>query len=74
MTEKNKQAKEQPVYLASPNNPEQVRIGDIFFCSEILNAKQLLELALGALENKSIKKYLDLVKQRRTKLTGSAFG
>ena len=49
-------------FQESPNNSEQCKIGEVYMSSEIIRADQLLQLIIGALENKSVKEYLELIK------------
>lgn len=72
-TDKQPKKKQQPIYqLPAPNNPECAKVGEIYLSSEVLNAKELLGIIGGALENKEIKEYLKLIEFK--KKTGTYFG
>ncbi len=69
MTEENKpkeEVKDKPTYIiSSPNNAEFCKIGELQMASEVLNAKELLSLILGALQNKEVQEYLQVVEKRK---------
>ena len=64
---------QQPIEMPG-SSLEQVKVGDIFLGSCQLNAEQLTHIVYGMLKEKTIKSYLENLKEKRTRAGGSYFG
>ena len=68
-----KPQKEPKGQISNPfNSVEFAKVGEIVLSSEVINARELLNLISASLRNNSIKKYLGIVE--RKKAGGNYFG